>query len=92
MENKRHFEPGTKVRHFKFYRLSLEDRQEHRYEYEVIGDAIETETGAAVVVYKELAPSHRIFVRPADSFYSKVDKFKYPDSIQEYRLEKIEED
>lgn len=92
MENDRHFEPGTKVRHFKYDSLSEEDKQKHRYEYEVIGDAIETENGSEVVVYRELASTHKLFVRPVDMFYSEVDNFKYPNTNQKYRFTKIEEE
>ena len=91
MEESRFFEPGTKVRHFKHVRLNMEDRCKHKYEYEVVGHGVDTETGKVVVIYRPLCEEDRgkLWVRPAESFYSRIDKVKYPYATQEYRLEKI---
>ena len=40
-------------------------------------------------ICKELYAPFKICARPYDMFMSKVDKYKYPDIIQEYRFEKI---
>lgn len=44
-----------------------------------------------MVVYESLYGDHRIWVRPYDLFVSKVDKKMYPDALQEYRFELVEE-
>lgn len=61
-------------------------------EYKVICIAndseIENEDGPRqLVVYEALYGKHLIWVRPYDLFASKVDKEKYPESLQEYRFE-----
>ena len=58
-------------------------------EYEVIGEAIHSETGEVLVVYRALYGGYNLFVRPKEMFLSKVDKEKYPDIEQEYRFEFI---
>ena len=85
-------EPGTIVRHFKHDFLSYEDRKNRLKDYVILGYGIDTETGKDVVIYKAISGDFTTFVRPADSFYSKVDKRKYPKAIQEHRFEKIEEE
>lgn len=43
------------------------------HEYDVIGVALDTETNAAMVVYKPLGESeYRLFVRPYDMFVENV--------------------
>lgn len=62
--------------------------------YEIMDFAIHTETGEKMVVYKSLYKDeneqHQVFVRPYDMFIEKVDKDKYPQATQEYRMEKVE--
>ena len=41
-----------------------------------------------MVVYQSLK-DQRVWIRPYDMFISKVDREKYPEAKQEYRLESI---
>lgn len=60
-------------------------------EYEVLGEAMHTETNEMLVVYRALYGDYGLFVRPLEMFLSEVDKNKYPDVKQKYRFELIEE-
>ena len=51
--------------------------------YEVKAIAIHSETEERMVVYQALYGDNVTYVRPYDSFVSKVDKDKYPDATQE---------
>lgn len=57
--------------------------------YEVKAVAKHSETLEKMVVYQALYGDNETFVRPLDSFMSKVDKIKYPDATQEYRFEEV---
>lgn len=59
--------------------------------YKIVGLATDTETQERVVVYQSLSGSTKgsVYVRPCDMFFSPVDREKYPDATQQYRLEKI---
>lgn len=72
----RNFKMGDKVRHFK------------DGVYIVLGEGVHTETGERLMIYQS-GLSYEYFARPYDMFMEKVDKEKYPNAIQEYRLEKI---
>lgn len=69
---------GKIVRHFK------------GGEYLVIGDAIQTETGERLVIYKSINGDKKTYARPFKMFLSEVDHKKYPDVKQKYRLEIVE--
>lgn len=79
------FPIGSIVKHFK--RESSLDKT--LYVYEIIGYATNTETQENMVVYRALYGDFRMFVRPMSSFYSEVDKTKYPDVKQKYRFEEV---
>lgn len=67
--------PGSIFRHFKG---GL---------YEVVDFAKHTETGETLVIYRSMNEPDKIWARPADMFFSKVDRKKYPKVAQEYRFE-----
>lgn len=51
-----------------------------------------TESGEHMVVYQALYGSFGMFVRPLDMFMEPVDRRKYPDVIQEFRFERLQEE
>lgn len=67
--------------------------------YRVLGLAKHTETNETLVIYRccDLNISNGIeeygdtYARPIEMFLSEVDREKYPDSVQDYRFELIEE-
>lgn len=67
--------PGSIFRHFKG---GL---------YEIVDFAKHTETGEVMVVYRSLNEPDKTWVRPADMFFSKVDRAKYPKVSQDMRFE-----
>lgn len=59
--------------------------------YEVMAIGTGTETEEQVVIYRPYNSTNqdKIWVRPYNSFISKVDKVKYPEVSQEYRFEYV---
>lgn len=57
-------------------------------DYYIVEDvATHSETKEKYVVYRSLYGNNELYIRPYDMFLSKVDKEKYPNVKQEYRLE-----
>lgn len=69
--------PGSIVRHFK------------GNFYQIVDFAKHSETGEILVIYKQMKAPGKVYARPANMFFSKVDKKKYPDATQELRFELI---
>lgn len=72
----RDFQPGDTVQHFKG---GL---------YRIVAIGTNTETEEKMVVYQSLK-DQRVWIRPYDMFISKVDREKYPNAYQPYRLIKV---
>ena len=69
--------PGSIFRHFKgnFYKI--------------VTFAEHTETGEKFVIYQRVNDPEKVYARPVDMFFSKVDREKYPDATQEFRFQFI---
>ena len=59
--------------------------------YQILSVAIHSETNEKMVVYQQLYAPYAVYVRPLDMFMSEVDRVKYPEVMQVYRFEKIQE-
>ena len=72
----RDFKPGDTVQHFKggFYKI--------------VAIGTNTKTEEKMVVYQSLK-DQKVWIRPYDMFISKVDREKYPNAYQPYRLIKV---
>ena len=81
MVNKRMIKNGI-YRHFKGIK------------YQLLDIVIHSETKEDMVLYKCLEGDNinKIYVRPADMFFSEVDHKKYPEIKQKYRFEIIEQE
>lgn len=67
--------PGMRMMHFK------------GKEYSIICEAMHTETGERLVVYRAEYGDRKIYARPYEMFISEVDTVKYPNVKQKYRFE-----
>ena len=88
----RNLKAGDVVKHFKREMVSDEALEiiPTIYLFRIISmDAQHTETGEKFVCYQALYGDGQVYVRPKEMFLSKVDKEKYPDIKQEYRVERI---
>ena len=81
--------PGDVVKHFKRETLTEDEKKTNKYLYVVKGFAKHTETGEELVIYQAKYGNEELYARPKDMFFSEVDKEKYPDIKQKYRLEKV---
>lgn len=82
---------GDVVKHFKYETLTEEEKKDKKYIYTIIGFAHHTETGEELVIYQANYGDHKLCARPKDMFFSEVDREKYPNIKQKYRLEKFTE-
>lgn len=83
---------GDLVSHFKRdnYMETTENPNPNMYLYEVKAFATHTETKEELVVYQALYMQDgefKTYCRPYDMFMSEVDREKYPNAKQKYRLE-----
>lgn len=44
-----------------------------------------------VVVYESLGPDHKVWTRPLLLFIEEIDKKQYPNAIQDYKFELVED-
>lgn len=84
------FSVGDIVKHFKRETLSDEEKQKNKYLYQIRGFATHTETGEKLVIYQGLYYPFETYARPLDMFCSEVDKDKYPNIKQKFRLERYD--
>lgn len=85
----RAYNPGTIVKHFKREILEKQgelSESDMRYLYIILDHAQNTETSEIYVIYRQLYGDQKVWARPADMFYSKVDTVKYPNVSQVYRF------
>ena len=78
---------GDIVKHFKYETTTTEEKFANKYLYVVRGFAEHTETKEQLVIYQALYAPFKYYARPKEMFMSEVDKEKYPDIQQKYRLE-----
>ena len=86
--SERIFKPGQRVQHFKRETLPPGDAG---YTYEIVGEAIHSESREKLMVYRALYDDMQLYVRPYDMFMSEVDHEKYPDIKQKYRFEPMQD-
>ena len=84
---KRKFNPGDIVQHFKRETLNDEERNANKYLYRIIGVAAHTETKEPMMIYQALYDDFGIYARPYEMFMSEVDRAKYPEIKQKWRFE-----
>lgn len=77
---------GDIVIHFKHEM----DNDKGKYMYLITDTALHTETNEQLVIYQNIKTKES-FARPVEMFLREVDREKYPDIKQKYRLEKVGE-
>lgn len=88
--NERNFKYNDIIKHFKRELCNPEELEADKYLYRFICETQHTETGEKTVVYQALYGDFAVYNRPVDMFYSEVDREKYPDVKQQYRLELVD--
>lgn len=90
------FKPGDIVTHFKRELLDKETliKRPFKHVYRIIGEGYSTDTESPVMIYEPLDPEDKatfgFFTRPRKEFiFATVDKERYPDVQQEYKIEHI---
>lgn len=84
----RQFQSGDLVQHFK-RELSDLNKDPQAYLYEIIGEALHTETREPLMLYRACYGDKGLYARPLELFLSPVDIAKYPQVQQAYRFEKV---
>lgn len=85
----RQFQSGDLVQHFK-RALADTSQDPDVYLYEIVGQALHSETRDELMVYRACYGEKGLFARPLSLFLSEVDRDRYPDVLQTYRFEKVE--
>lgn len=89
----RDFKDGDLVCHFKWHNNTDKQIEENNYVYKVVKPSVKhTESGEILVVYEAQYGDNLVFARPKDMFLSEVDRTKYPNVEQRYRLIKYDKD
>lgn len=81
------FHKGDIIKHFKRDFCTDEEKKANKHLYEVVETAFNTETEEYELIYKALYWPFCTFARPYGMALEPVDKAKYPNAKQEYRLE-----
>ena len=88
------FKPGEIIRHFKRDFCTEEELNANKYLYKVVGIFVHTETHTTMLGYQALYFPFTSFVRPLvdgdTAAMGFVDKDKYPEAKQTFRLEKYD--
>ena len=80
---------GDVVKHFKYETLTDEEKASNKYLYVIRAFATHTETKEELVIYQALYGEFDTYARPLEMFTAEVDRDKYPNIKQKYRLEKV---
>lgn len=81
---------GDFVKHFKRETLNIEpDSPEHVYQIIELDAKSADDPSCIYTIYRALYGNKQVWVRRKEEFLSEVDKEKYPDIKQVYRLEKL---